>query len=90
MKTPTVSVIIPTYKRGHLLKHVLEALTNQSCQDFEVLMIVKPSGDTTEEVIKEYREKLGNKSSQAKSGLCNRRVKSWTKPYTRKNNRFSR
>ena len=68
MKTPTVSVIIPTYKRGHLLKHVLEALTNQSCQDFEVLMIVKPSGDTTEEVIKEYREKLAIKVVKQNQG----------------------
>ncbi len=57
-RNPTVSVVIPTYKRGHLLKHVLEALTNQTSEDFEVLMIVKPSGDGTEEVIKEYSVKL--------------------------------
>jgi len=55
---PTVSVIIATYKRGHLLKHVLDALTNQTREDFEVLMIVKPSGDETEDVIEKYSEKL--------------------------------
>lgn len=51
-------MVIATYKRGHLLKYVLEALTNQTSRDFEVLMIVKPSGDTTEQVIQEYSEKL--------------------------------
>ena len=61
MKNPTVSVIIPTYKRGHVLNHVLKALTNQTSKDFEVLMIVKPSGDGTEEVIKEYSQKLNSK-----------------------------
>ncbi|MDR1992729.1 MAG: glycosyltransferase [Nitrososphaerota archaeon] len=55
---PAVSIIIPTYKRGHLLHHVLEALTNQTDKDFEVLLIVKPSGDKTERVIEEYRERL--------------------------------
>jgi len=55
---PAVSIIIPTYKRGHLLTYVLEALTTQTNADFEVLMIVKPSGDGTEQVIKEYFERL--------------------------------
>ena len=58
MKTPTVSIIIPTYKGGRLLKYVLEALTNQTSQDFEVLTIVKPSKDATEEIIKTYSKKL--------------------------------
>ncbi|MGE5555840.1 MAG: glycosyltransferase family 2 protein [Methanocella sp.] len=68
MKTPTVSVIIPTYRRGHLLTFILEALTNQTSKDFEVLMIVKPSGDTTEEVIKEYSEKLAIKVVKQNQG----------------------
>jgi len=57
-KNPTVSVIIATYKRGHLLNYVLEALSDQTIKDFEVLMIVKPSGDRTEQVIEAYRERL--------------------------------
>jgi glycosyltransferase involved in cell wall biosynthesis len=60
-RKPTVSVIIPTYKRGHLLKHVLEALTNQTSDDFEVLVVLKPSGDGTEELIELYSEKLKTK-----------------------------
>jgi glycosyltransferase involved in cell wall biosynthesis len=55
---PAVSIIIPTYKRGNLLNYVLEALTTQTSKDFEVLMIVKPSGDGTEQIIEKYRERL--------------------------------
>jgi len=54
----SVSIIIPTYKRGYLLHHVLEALTTQTNKDFEVLLIVKPSKDGTEQVIENYRKKL--------------------------------
>ena len=56
--SPKVSVIIPTYKRGHLLTYVLDALTVQTINDFEVLMIVKPSGDGTEQIIAEYAKRL--------------------------------
>jgi len=56
--TLAVSVIIPTYKRGYLLTHVLEALTVQTSKNFEVLIIVKPSGDETDQIIEKYREKL--------------------------------
>jgi glycosyltransferase involved in cell wall biosynthesis len=59
--SPIVSVIIATYNRGYLLNHVLEALTNQTCDDFEVLMVVKPSGDGTEQIIETYRERLNIK-----------------------------
>jgi len=43
-----VSVIIPTYKGAHFLPQVLKSLKAQSFKDFEVIIIVKPSGDETE------------------------------------------
>ncbi|MFX1535499.1 MAG: glycosyltransferase [Promethearchaeota archaeon] len=51
---PLVSVVIPTHKRAHLLDHVLDALTKQTYRHFEVLIILKPSGDRTEDVLKKY------------------------------------
>ncbi|MDR0371992.1 MAG: glycosyltransferase [Nitrososphaerota archaeon] len=57
-ENPAVSIIIATYKRGNLLSHVLEALTTQTNKDFEILMVVKPSEDGTEQVIEKYRERL--------------------------------
>lgn len=55
---PEVSVLIPTYKRGRLIKFVLEALTCQTFKDFEVLIVLKPSGDETEATIEQYRKHL--------------------------------
>jgi len=55
---PNVSIIIATYKRGHLLNHVLDALTVQTITDFEVLIVVKPSKDETEQIITKYHKKL--------------------------------
>jgi glycosyltransferase involved in cell wall biosynthesis len=58
MADPSVTVLIPTYKRAHLLDHVLEGLTNQTTGGFEVLVVAKPSGDATEKVVEKYRGKL--------------------------------
>jgi glycosyltransferase involved in cell wall biosynthesis len=62
VENPIVSIIIPTYKRGRLLNYVLDALTVQTIKDFEVLMVVKPSGDGTEQIIERYSEKLKTKT----------------------------
>jgi len=56
-----VSVLIPTYKRAHLIGHVLEALQKQSYPNFEVLIVLKPSGDGTERVLESFEEKLNIK-----------------------------
>ena len=53
-----ISVLIPTYKRAHLLKHVLEALRNQTYKKFEVVVILKPSGDKTEDLVEEYKNHM--------------------------------
>jgi len=55
---PHVSVLIPTYKRAHLIGHVLEALQKQSYSNFEVLVVLKPSGDGTEEVLERFEKTL--------------------------------
>jgi glycosyltransferase involved in cell wall biosynthesis len=54
----SVTVLIPTYKRAHLLKHVLEALDNQTYKDFDVVVIVKPSGDKTVEITQKFAKLL--------------------------------
>jgi glycosyltransferase involved in cell wall biosynthesis len=48
-----VTVIIPTYKRVGLLSYVLTALRLQSYKDFDIVVVVKPSGDGTEELLKQ-------------------------------------
>jgi glycosyltransferase involved in cell wall biosynthesis len=53
-----VSVIIATYKGAATLKYVLDGLMRQTFDDFEVVVVVKPSGDKTFELLKKYNEKL--------------------------------
>ncbi len=50
--------MVPTYKRAHLLGYVLDGLANQSYKNFEVLVVVKPSGDGTDEVVTRYSDRL--------------------------------
>jgi hypothetical protein len=55
---PRLSIVIPTYQRANTLLHVLSALKNQSCKDFQVVVVIKPSGDGTEEIVKRYADFL--------------------------------
>jgi glycosyltransferase involved in cell wall biosynthesis len=63
------SVLMPTYKRAHLVRHVLTGLVNQTFKNFEVLVILKPSGDGTEAVIEEYRKNLNIRLVLQKQGF---------------------
>ncbi len=54
----TVSVVIPTYKRADILPHMFTALQRQSYRDFNVVVVVKPSGDGTEQIIKQASSHL--------------------------------
>ena len=38
-KKPTVSVIIPTYNRAHLISRAIKSVLNQTYQDFEVIVV---------------------------------------------------
>jgi glycosyltransferase involved in cell wall biosynthesis len=57
-KKLSVSVLVPTYKRAHLLSYVLAALEKQSYKDFDVVVILKPSKDKTEEIIEKFKKSL--------------------------------
>lgn len=50
-KNPTVSVIIPTYNRAHLLGRSILSVLNQTYQDFEIIVVDDASTDNTEELI---------------------------------------
>jgi glycosyltransferase involved in cell wall biosynthesis len=55
---PEVSVLIPTYKRAHLISYVFEGLRKQTYRDFEVVVVLKPSGDRTTDIVKKYKKWL--------------------------------
>lgn len=52
--TPTVSVIIPTHNRAHLLPRALDSVLSQGFADLEVLVVDDGSTDGTAELMKRY------------------------------------
>lgn len=55
---PKVSVIINTHNRAYHLKRLLDCLTRQTYDEFEVIVVNGPSTDHTEQVLKDYGEAI--------------------------------
>jgi len=53
---PTVSVVIPTYNRAHLVGRAIQSVLNQTYQDFEIIVVDDCSSDNTEVIIKKIQE----------------------------------
>jgi glycosyltransferase involved in cell wall biosynthesis len=53
---PSVSIIIPTYNRAHMLLKAIQSVLNQTYQDFEVIMVDDGSTNNTEEVVRNLRD----------------------------------
>jgi len=56
IRTPNVSVIIPTHNRAELLSSALTSVLNQSYQDFEIVVVDDASTDKTREVIASFND----------------------------------
>jgi glycosyltransferase involved in cell wall biosynthesis len=63
-----VTVVIPTYKRAHILPILIAALKAQTFKDFDVIMVVKPSGDGTEQLLTQAADSLDIKIITQKEG----------------------
>lgn len=53
---PTVSVILPTYNRAHLVGRAIRSVLDQTYQDFEVIIVDDGSRDNTEEIINSFTD----------------------------------
>ena len=52
----TVSVIIPTYNRAHLVGRAIKSVLNQTFQDFEIIVVDDGSTDSTKEVVTSFND----------------------------------
>ncbi|AIH04115.1 MULTISPECIES: glycosyltransferase [Thermodesulfobacterium] len=54
MKTPVVSVIIPTYNRAYILFKAIESVLNQTFKNLEIIVVDDGSTDQTPKLITRY------------------------------------
>ena len=56
MKSPTISVFVPTYNRAHLLGRVFESLKVQTFKNFEWVIVDDGSRDNTAELVEGWQQ----------------------------------
>lgn len=57
MNKPLVSIILPTYNRGHLLPRAIKSILAQTYQNFELIVVDDVSTDNTKEVVANFKDK---------------------------------
>lgn len=56
MESPTVSVILPTFNRAHLLGRAIKSVLKQTYLNFELIVVDDGSTDNTEEVVNGFND----------------------------------
>ncbi|WP_163527370.1 glycosyltransferase family 2 protein [Halobacillus ihumii] len=51
-----VTIVIPTYNRGHLIDRTIKSVLNQTYTNFELLIVDDASQDNTSEVVSSYKD----------------------------------
>ncbi len=75
-KLPLFSIIIPTYNRGHIIHRAIESVLDQSCIDWELIIVDDGSNDYTMEIIGKYKnDKRVTLHYQENNGVCSARNK---------------
>lgn len=56
-RVPLISVIMPAYNAEAYIERAIKSVLNQTCGDFELIIIDDGSSDKTPEIIKKYKKK---------------------------------
>jgi glycosyltransferase involved in cell wall biosynthesis len=56
--SPVVSVIIPTFNRGWVLKDAIDSVLLQEFEDFELIVVDDGSTDNTKDILDSFKEKI--------------------------------
>ncbi|MBI4267802.1 MAG: glycosyltransferase family 2 protein [Chloroflexi bacterium] len=68
---PTVSVVMPTHNRGHIVGRAIQSVLDQTYRDFEFIIVNDGSRDNTEEVVKKFKdERIRYIRLEKNSGTC--------------------
>jgi len=57
-KKPLISVIIPTYNRGWIIKKAIDSVLSQDYRDFELIIVDDGSTDNTLEILNSYQDDI--------------------------------
>lgn len=76
-EAPAVSVVIPTYNTGWCIRTAIDSVLNQSCTDFELIVVDDGSTDDTAQVLAAYYGRIqivakvnGGLSSARNAGIA--------------------
>lgn len=53
-RKPSISLILPTYNQADFLRETLESIFNQTCSDFELIIVNDGSTDETPQILEPY------------------------------------
>ena len=72
MKDVRVTVVIPTFNRGHLVSETIESILNQTHKAAEIIVVDDGSTDDTEEIVGKFKDKVRYYRIE-NSGVCKAR-----------------
>ena len=78
VEKPEVSVIVPTYNRGWIIKEALDSVVDQAFKDFELIVVDDGSTDNTKDILESYPHdiKVVHQQNQGVSAARNRGIAS--------------